>query len=765
MKDPVMDPEGNSYERFAILKWLEDHSTSPITRSHLRKEDLVPNRALKDLLNCSDEKTELKNNGKKVYDKFEKTKDVNPKASPLTIAMKGGFDPKENQVLIQVNPSDDDPSMYKSHSPRNLVCVLDISGSMSSRVELPGTSNEAHTDLCLLDIVKHATRTVIETLGSYDRLAIITYSDTAELIIPFTLMTASNKIHTWNVVEKIHTKGSTNIWDGLRVAMDLVREEGGDEVISSIFLLTDGLPNISPPRGEKTSLLTYLDKYPKFCCHLNTFGFGYDVNSALLQDIAEAGSGHYAFIPDSNFVGTSFINALANFLCTATTNLILNIEHDDDRGTQMKLTKCISGHNYTLTSWGMSVDIPSLKYGQKINVLVEYDGKMQQDNFLTASIDLKSAPKVLELPHHVEVEMTPFRYSDPLFDEMKIARIRSRILNLVKTFTDGSIVTHPYDRLSLAMEAIAKIKSIECSLSDYSFSEAYGALKKDLSDQVTKAYSNREWYNKWGRHYLLSLARGHTLQQCTNFKDPGLQIYAVGKFVCVRDYSEDLFVNLPPPKPTSTFRGNDVKRRCRGGRVGGCRSVASMGTFHNSSIPCFASGSVSLFDGSRKQISEIVAGDKLKTSTGCHAVTCVVASKVKGGYINLVQMGDDVIVTPWHPVRLKGTKKWHFPIELMKNASSRTKCDYVYSLVLDNGGNDFLIGNYEAVSLGHNLTEGIAKHFYLGSNKVVKDISRMDGWKNGFVELGTNPGIRDPKSGLISKLTQNKVHLHASSLM
>ena len=251
----------------------------------------------------------------------------------------------------------------------------------------------------------------------------------------------------------------------------------------------------------------------------------------------------------------------------------------------------------------------------------------------------------------------------------------------------------------------------------------------------------------------------------TNFKDPGLQIYAVGKFVCVRDYSEDLFVNLPPPKPTSTFRGNDVKRRGRRGRVDGCRSVASMGTFHNSSIPCFASGSVCLFDGSRKEISEIVAGDKLKTSTGCHAVTCVVASKVKGGYIDLVQMGDDVIVTPWHPVRLKGTKKWHFPIELMKNASSRTKCDYVYSLILDNGGNDFLIGNYEAVSLGHNLTEGIAKHFYLGSNKVVKDISRMDGWKNGFVELGTNPGIRDPKSGLISKLTQNKVHLHAPSLM
>ena len=30
---------------------------------------------------------------------------------------------------------------------------------------------------------------------------------------------------------------------------------------------------------------------------------------------------------------------------------------------------------------------------------------------------------------------------------------------------------------------------------------------------------------KWGKHYLQSLQRAHELQQCNNFKDPGVQFY------------------------------------------------------------------------------------------------------------------------------------------------------------------------------------------------------------------------------------------------
>ena len=50
MRDPVVDPEGNTYERSAIENWLSRSQTSPITRSFLTVAMLNPNRALADAI-------------------------------------------------------------------------------------------------------------------------------------------------------------------------------------------------------------------------------------------------------------------------------------------------------------------------------------------------------------------------------------------------------------------------------------------------------------------------------------------------------------------------------------------------------------------------------------------------------------------------------------------------------------------------------------------------------------------------------------------
>jgi hypothetical protein len=47
MVDPVIDPDGYSYEREAILKWLNKSSRSPMTRRPLAANQLKENRALK----------------------------------------------------------------------------------------------------------------------------------------------------------------------------------------------------------------------------------------------------------------------------------------------------------------------------------------------------------------------------------------------------------------------------------------------------------------------------------------------------------------------------------------------------------------------------------------------------------------------------------------------------------------------------------------------------------------------------------------------
>ena len=62
MIEPVMDHEGNTYEKKAILEWLKINKTSPVTRNIITKQELIPNRALADLFNyCDLQKTQDKN--------------------------------------------------------------------------------------------------------------------------------------------------------------------------------------------------------------------------------------------------------------------------------------------------------------------------------------------------------------------------------------------------------------------------------------------------------------------------------------------------------------------------------------------------------------------------------------------------------------------------------------------------------------------------------------------------------------------------------
>ena len=48
MTDPVVCPEGHSFQRAAIMEWLAKRKTNPVTRKRLTESDLRPNRALKE---------------------------------------------------------------------------------------------------------------------------------------------------------------------------------------------------------------------------------------------------------------------------------------------------------------------------------------------------------------------------------------------------------------------------------------------------------------------------------------------------------------------------------------------------------------------------------------------------------------------------------------------------------------------------------------------------------------------------------------------
>lgn len=51
MEDPVIGPDGHTYERLAIRKWVSEHHSSPLTRKPMEVEELKPNFTIKKIIN------------------------------------------------------------------------------------------------------------------------------------------------------------------------------------------------------------------------------------------------------------------------------------------------------------------------------------------------------------------------------------------------------------------------------------------------------------------------------------------------------------------------------------------------------------------------------------------------------------------------------------------------------------------------------------------------------------------------------------------
>jgi len=90
----------------------------------------------------------------------------------------------------------------------------------------------------------------------------------------------------------------------------------------------------------------------------------------------------------------------------------------------------------------------------------------------------------------------------------------------------------------------------QVSLSSAADDEKVKGLLEDMLGQCVEAVAKPEYWQRWGRHYLPSVMFAHRLQQCNNFKDPGVQFYGSDLFADIRDIADAAFNKLPPPKIT-----------------------------------------------------------------------------------------------------------------------------------------------------------------------------------------------------------------------
>lgn len=790
MDDPVMASDGHTYERAAIADWINRKHTSPITNEPIT-DKLHPNFAIKKIIaglkdsqkiaipikeNKSDDmiieemspetrslelSRRLNVDNKEIVDGLIDNSrkiiaDLNSRetniVAPYISPEQQFFDAIRNSLIINSKPyafndekqlisitpkfSDDLIIKIKNNITNHVCIVIDASYSMIEEATVTNENKVVESyGFSKLDIVIHAVCTIIAGMTANDLLSIVVYSQKAETILAPTYMTEEYKKIADAKVRAIKVLSNTNIWAGIEMGLDLLHDNELLRVKSNqntlhltnnnyLLLLTDGVANVFPPRSEIDMVKSYLSYRNNFKVVIDTFGFGYEINSKFLNELAICNNGMNYFIPDNSFVGTVFVNATARIKNTLFSNCYLSSD---------------SGEYFNFSLQG---DQPRhLLINQCEHCLFQFDYHINQlECKIYASITIENRQQPITIE---ECRQLLARSLDRLAEDIDI--------NILTKATPQAIFNIP---------KINNTPNLDLS-----------SLNRDINGQIGEAVSRRDWFKKWGQHYLRSLKMAHLLEICSNFKDFSVQDYASKKFKEHRLELESIFCKLEPPKPslqhrnTFTSTGTNIYQP----------KIKSMATYIDESNSCFGGDSIIniakikpgydiKLECPKKygnvcpewleicpiKISDVKKGDLIVCHNGYNhiiihdEVMCVLETTNE---YHCLELTNGLIITPWHPI-FCDDNKWSFPINVEDHIIGETK-SRVYNLILKNRDN-IEINGYVAVTLGHSFkNDDVVAHPFFGSEKVIDNLKQLDGWDEGRIIIDNYRTKRDQETNLV----------------
>ncbi len=180
--------------------------------------------------------------------------------------------------------------------PKDLVLVLDRSGSMNGEK---------------LDQAKAALRYVVQNLNPADRFAVVSFSDTVSAVSPsLSAPTPETVTSTCAWIDGVRASGGTNLDVALTEALHLFEDDARP---GFLVVLTDGEPTVG--ETDSVRIAAHARVANAVAARLFTFGVGYDVNAALLDQLALEGRGTTTYVApgeDLDLAVSSFYRKIAS---------------------------------------------------------------------------------------------------------------------------------------------------------------------------------------------------------------------------------------------------------------------------------------------------------------------------------------------------------------------------------------------------------------------------------------------------------------------
>ncbi|MGW3988577.1 YfbK domain-containing protein [Streptomyces sp. NPDC004830] len=166
--------------------------------------------------------------------------------------------------------------------PAALTFVVDVSGSMAE----PGR----------LDLARKSLAVMTGRLRDEDSVALVTFSDEAETVLPMTRLDG-NRDRILDAVDELEVQDSTNLGAGVEKGYETAVEGLRRGATNRVVLVSDALANTGDTDAD-TILEKIAGERREHGITLFGVGVGSDYGDALMERLADRGDGHTAYVSD-----------------------------------------------------------------------------------------------------------------------------------------------------------------------------------------------------------------------------------------------------------------------------------------------------------------------------------------------------------------------------------------------------------------------------------------------------------------------------------
>ncbi|MFH8606454.1 von Willebrand factor type A domain-containing protein [Streptomyces sp. NPDC018029] len=208
-----------------------------------------------------------------------------PDGDGFSVSVDGARTGDDGWSLVRVGLATRGEPDAGERPPAALTFVIDISGSMAE----PGR----------LDLVKRSLGIMTDQLRPDDSIALVTFSDTAETVLPMTRLGASgtgdgrHRVH--DAIDGLEPTQSTNLEAGVTTGYDTAVRGRRAGATNRVVLLSDALANTGDTSADGI-LERISDARREHGITLFGVGVGSDYGDALMERLADKGDGHTSYV-------------------------------------------------------------------------------------------------------------------------------------------------------------------------------------------------------------------------------------------------------------------------------------------------------------------------------------------------------------------------------------------------------------------------------------------------------------------------------------